>query len=79
MPVKLRQVLLVFLRIVQLITQELANYQNYKALYDTEGTDEAYDIAALSLYKVAQSYEALENYPEAIATYEENGRGISKT
>ena len=54
----------------QLITQELANYQNYKALYDTEGTDESYDIAAQSLYKVAQSYEALENYPEAIATYE---------
>ena len=54
----------------QLITTELANYQNYKALYDTEPSEETYDIAAQSLYKVAQSYEALENYPQAIATFE---------
>ena len=54
----------------QLIRDELANYQNYKAIYDTEPTDETYDIAANSLYKVAQAYEALENFPEAIATFE---------
>ena len=53
-----------------LIQQELANYQNYKALYDTEPSEESYDIAAESLYKVGQSYEALENYDEAIDTYE---------
>ncbi len=53
-----------------LIQTELANYQNYKALYDTEPSEESYDIAAESLYKVGQSYEALENYNEAIATYE---------
>lgn len=54
----------------QLITQELANYQNYKTLYATKATDEAYNIAAESLYKVAQSYESLENYSEAIVSYE---------
>lgn len=53
-----------------LIQQELANYQNYKALYDTEPSKESYDIAADSLYKVGQAYEALENYNEAIVTYE---------
>ena len=54
----------------ELIATELANYQNYKALYDTEQTEDTYDIAAQSLYKVAQSYEALENYPQAITTFE---------
>ncbi len=63
----------------QLITTELANYQNYKALYDTqkaegsadaEELEETYDIAATSLYKVGQAYEALENYPQAIETFE---------
>lgn len=53
-----------------LIQTELANYQNYKALYDTEPSEESYNVAAESLYKVGQSYEALENYTEAIATYE---------
>ncbi len=55
-----------------LIQTELANYQNYKALYDTDPSEqrESYDIAADSLYKVGQSYEALENYTEAIVTYE---------
>lgn len=53
-----------------LIQQELANYQNYKALYNTEPSKESYDIAADSLYKVGQAYEALENYNEAIVTYE---------
>ena len=63
----------------QIITTELANYQNYKALYDiqkaegaadTEESEKVYDIAATSLYKVAQAYEALENYPKAIETFE---------
>ena len=54
----------------ELIALELANYQNYKALYDIEKSDETYDIAAKSLYKVAQAYEALENFPEAITTFE---------
>ena len=53
-----------------LIQTELANYQNYKALYDTEPSEESYNIAAEALYRVAQSYEALENYIEAIVTYE---------
>ncbi len=54
----------------QLIDTELANYQNYKALYDTEQSKETYSIAGESLYKVAKAYESLENYPQAIATYE---------
>lgn len=53
-----------------LIQTELANYQNYKALYDTEPSQQSYDIAAESLYKVGQSYEALETYTEAIVIYE---------
>ena len=54
----------------ELIQTELANYQNYKALYDTEPSEETYSIAAESLYQVAKAYEALENYPEAVKTYE---------
>ncbi len=54
----------------QLIAQELANYQNFKALYDIEKTDETYNTAAQALYKVAQAYESLGNYPEAIKTFE---------
>ncbi|MCY4404671.1 MAG: tetratricopeptide repeat protein [Candidatus Poribacteria bacterium] len=54
----------------QVIDTELANYQNYKAIYDTEKSKESYNIAAESLYKVAKAYEALENYPQAIVTYE---------
>ncbi len=54
----------------QLIQAELANYQNYKALFDTEPSDETYSIAADSLYNVAKAYESLENYPEAITTFE---------
>ena len=52
------------------IRQERANYQNFKALYDTEPSDKTYSTAAEALYKVAQAYESLENYPEAINTYE---------
>lgn len=53
-----------------LIQTELANYQNYKALYDTEPSENSYNTAAESLYKVGQSYEALENFTGAIETYE---------
>ena len=54
----------------ELIQTELANYQNFKALYDLEGTPESYNTAAEALYAVAKAYENLENYPEAILTYE---------
>ena len=53
-----------------LIQTELANYQNFKAIYNTEPTDETYSIAAESLYNVANAYESLENYPEAVTMYE---------
>ena len=39
-----------------------AEYQNYKAIYDSEPTDETFNIAAEALYEVARAYESLENY-----------------
>lgn len=62
----------------QIVNAELANYQNYKALYNSEGTDESYSIAAESLYKVAVAYESLENFGEAISTYERMVEEFSK-
>lgn len=62
----------------EIIRQELANYQNYKAIYDTDQTDvTSYNTAAESLYKVAKAYESLENYPEAISTFEKMANEFS--
>ncbi len=54
----------------QIIKEKRAEYQNYKALYDQDPTDETFNIAAEALYEVARAYEALENSPEAIRHYE---------
>ena len=54
----------------EIISAKRAEYQNYKAIYDNEPTKETFNIAAEALYRVAQAYEALENYPKAIETYE---------
>ena len=54
----------------QIIKDKRAEYQNYKALYDQDGSDETFNIAADALYEVARAYEGLENYPEAIRNYE---------
>ncbi len=53
----------------EIINAKRAEYQNYKAIYDTEPTEETFNIAAEALYRVAQAYESLENYPQAIETY----------
>ena len=54
----------------EVIKAKRAEYQNYKAIYDNEPTDETFNIAAEALYGVAQAYESLENYTEAIRNYE---------
>lgn len=54
----------------QIIKTKRAEYQNYKAIYDNEPTDETFNIAAEALYEVARAYEGLENYTEAIRNYE---------
>ena len=47
-----------------------AEYQNYKAIYDSSPTAETFNIAAEALYEVARAYENLENYTESIRNYE---------
>ncbi len=54
----------------RLIEEKRRRYQNYLALYEQTNEQEHYDTAALALYDVADSYEQLGNYPEAIAYYQ---------
>ena len=54
----------------EVIKAKRAEYQNYKAIYDSAPTDETFNIAAEALYEVARAYESLENYTEAIRNYE---------
>ena len=54
----------------EVIKTKRAEYQNYKAIYDSAPTDETFNIAAEALYEVARAYESLENYTEAIRNYE---------
>lgn len=54
----------------EIIKTKRAEYQNYKAIYNNEPTDETFNIAAEALYEVARAYENLENYTEAIRNYE---------
>ena len=54
----------------EVIKAKRAEYQNYKAIYDSTPTDETFNIAAEALYEVARAYESLENYTEAIRNYE---------
>ncbi len=52
------------------IKTKRAEYQNYKAIYDSAPTDETFNIAADAIYEVARAYESLENYTESIRNYE---------
>ena len=54
----------------EIIKTKRAEYQNYKAIYDSEPTDETFNIAAEALYEVARAYESLENYVESTRNYE---------
>ncbi len=54
----------------EIIKTKRAEYQNYKALYDQNPTDETFNIAAEALHEVARAYEGLENSTEAIRHYE---------
>ena len=54
----------------KLIGDKRRRYQNYLALYEQNNEQDHYDTAAQALYDVADSYEQLGNYPEAIAHYE---------
>ena len=52
------------------IDDKRRRYQNYLALYEQNNEQEHYGTAAQALYDVADSYEQLGNYPEAIAHYQ---------
>ena len=54
----------------RLIEEKRRRYQNYSALYAESSEQEYYDTAAQALYDVADSYEQLGNYPEAIANFQ---------
>ena len=54
----------------EVIKTKRAEYQNYKAIYDNEPTDETFNTAAEALYEIARAYESLENYTKAIRHYE---------
>lgn len=53
----------------KLVQEESRKYQNYKELYARFNLRQDYDRAAAALFNVAESYERLSNYPEAIARY----------
>ena len=54
----------------QLIEEKRRKYQSYRALYAQDNARENYDLTAQALYDVADSYEQLGDYPEAIAHYQ---------
>ena len=53
-----------------LIEEAQRKYKEYSALYVQNNARESYDIAAQALYDVAESYEELGDYPEAISYYQ---------
>ena len=53
----------------QLVQEESRKYQNYKELYAQDNLRQDHDRAAAALFSVAESYERLSNYPEAIVHY----------
>ncbi len=53
-----------------LIEEAQRKYQAHSALYVQNNARESYDIAAQALYDVAESYEELGDYPEAISYYQ---------
>ena len=52
-----------------LIEEAYSKFKEYSALYVQNNARESYDIAAQALYDVAESYEKLRDYPEAITHY----------
>lgn len=54
----------------EIIETKRAEYQNHKAIYDNELTDETFNLAAETLYEMAHAYENLGHYTEAIRNYE---------
>ena len=52
-----------------LIQENRRKYQNYSELNAQNKARESYDLAAQAMYDVADSYEQLGDYPEAIAHY----------
>ena len=53
-----------------LIEEAYSKFKEYSALYAQDGAPENYDKAAQALYDVAESYEKLGDYLEAITHYE---------
>ena len=54
----------------RLIEEAQRKYQEYSALYVQDNARANYDMAAQTLYDVAESYEHLGDYPEAISYYQ---------
>ena len=48
-----------------------AKFHEYKAKHNQASSEHAYNSAAESLYRIAQAYESLEDFPQAIRTYQE--------
>ena len=53
-----------------LIEEVQGKYQNHSVLYAQDSARENYNIAAQALYDLAENYEKLGSYPEAIAHYQ---------
>ena len=52
-----------------LIQEESRKYQDHRERYAQDNAREHYDLAAQALFNVAEGYEKLSDYPEAIAHY----------
>ena len=53
----------------KIIKDQFAKYHNYQAINIKTPSEDIINLAAESLYQIAQSYEEMEDYPKAIRTY----------
>lgn len=54
----------------KIINDQFAKYQNAKAIYDKTPSKTSLNSAVESLYRMAQAYEEMEDFPEAIRAYQ---------
>ncbi|RKU15961.1 hypothetical protein C6501_05890 [Candidatus Poribacteria bacterium] len=54
----------------EIVKDQLAKYHNVKTIYNKTPSDQTLNLAVESLYRLAQTYEEMEDFPEAIRTYQ---------
>lgn len=54
----------------EIVKNQLAKYHNAKTIYNKTPSEMSFNAAVESLYWMAQAYEEMEDFPEAIRTYQ---------